>query len=74
MTVYAREGVRYAWLVDPIARTLEAFALGEGGLWKLAGEHRGDARVRVAPFNALELDLAPSWASRRPVHLRRSRK
>jgi len=27
MRIYAREGVRHAWLVDPIARTLEVFRL-----------------------------------------------
>lgn len=57
----AVEGVRYAWLVDPIARTLEVFALGENGRWQLAGEHRGAVRVRVVPFDALELELAAIW-------------
>lgn len=28
--LYAREGVRHLWFVDPDARTLEAFELREG--------------------------------------------
>jgi Uma2 family endonuclease len=58
MPVYAREGVREAWLVDPIERTLEVFALASGARWVAAGVHRGDARVRVPPFEAVELDLS----------------
>jgi Uma2 family endonuclease len=62
MPVYAREGVRNAWLVDPIKRTLEVYALGSGARWVAAGVPRGDARVRVPPFEAVELDLSALWA------------
>jgi len=62
MPIYAREGVRHAWLVDPLARTLEVFALGADGRWILAGVHRGDAAIRAEPFEALELELALLWA------------
>ena len=62
MPLYAREGVRHAWLVDPIARTLEVFALGAEGRWVLAGVHRDAARVRVEPFDAIALDLSVLWA------------
>jgi len=61
MPLYAREGVRHAWLVDPIARTLEVFVLGAEGRWVLAGVHRDAARVRAEPFDAIELDLAVLW-------------
>jgi len=57
-----RDGVRHAWLVDPLARTLEVFALGADGRWILAGVHRGDAAIRAEPFEALELELALLWA------------
>lgn len=33
MPVYAREGVRHAWLIDPVARTLEVHVLGARGVW-----------------------------------------
>ncbi|WP_224366640.1 Uma2 family endonuclease [Hyalangium versicolor] len=59
--VYAREGVGHLWLVDPEARTLEVLRLGEGRYVQL-GVHEGAVRVRAAPFEALELDLARLWA------------
>ena len=62
MPLYAREGVRHAWLVDPLARTLEVCTLGAEGRWVPASVHRDDARVRVEPFDAIELDLAVLWA------------
>ncbi|WP_437501105.1 Uma2 family endonuclease [Sorangium sp. So ce1099] len=62
MPVYAREGVRYAWLVDPIARTLEVYVLGEERRWGAAVVHRDAARVRIEPFDAIELDLSMLWA------------
>ena len=61
MPIYAREGVRHAWLVDPIARTLEAFVL-EGQRWGAIGTWRDSDRVRVPPFEAIELDLSVLWA------------
>ncbi|KYG11149.1 hypothetical protein BE21_58170 [Sorangium cellulosum] len=62
MPIYAREGVRYAWLVDPIARTLEVFSLASGRAWSPVATHRDAARVRVEPFDAIELDLSVLWA------------
>jgi Uma2 family endonuclease len=61
MPIYARERVPYLWLVDPIARTLEACRL-EKDRWLLLGTWRDDARVRVDPFAELELELAGLWA------------
>ncbi|KYF87522.1 hypothetical protein BE18_20930 [Sorangium cellulosum] len=63
MPVYAREGVRHAWLVDPIARTLEVFSLASGRAWTPVATHRDAARVRVEPFAAIELDLSLLWAN-----------
>jgi len=61
MPIYAREQVGHVWLVDPIARTLEACRL-EHGRWLLLGTWRDDAKVRAEPFDAFELDLAGLWA------------
>ncbi|WP_437898740.1 Uma2 family endonuclease [Sorangium sp. So ce124] len=63
MPIYAREGVRHAWLVDPIQRTLEVYVLGADRRWGPAVVHRDAARVRVEPFDAVELDLSVLWAS-----------
>ena len=62
MPIYAREGVRYASLVDPIARTLEVYVLGQDRRWGPAVVHRDAAHVRVEPFDAIELDLSVLWA------------
>jgi Uma2 family endonuclease len=61
MDVYARERVRHAWLVDPLAKLLEAWRL-EGDRWLRLGSWRGDARIRVEPFEAVELELGMLWA------------
>jgi Putative restriction endonuclease len=60
MTTYAREGVPWAWILDPVGRTLEVYRL-DGERWLAAGAHRGNARVRVAPFEAIELELEALW-------------
>lgn len=60
LPVYAREGVRHVWLLDPLARTLEVFQL-EGSKYSLQGLHSGSASVRAEPFEALELELAALW-------------
>jgi Uma2 family endonuclease len=61
MPVYAREGVRYAWLVDPVTRTIEVHLLGARGRWSKPEVHRDARRVRLPPFEAVELDLASLW-------------
>jgi Uma2 family endonuclease len=61
MPAYAREGVAHAWLVDPVKRTLEAYTLLPGRHWSEPVIHRGDARVRVPPFDAIELELSALW-------------
>jgi Uma2 family endonuclease len=62
LPIYAREAVRHAWLIDPLARTLEAYRL-ERGQWLVVGTWRDDARVRAEPFEALDLDLAGFWSA-----------
>ena len=60
MRIYAREGVRHLWLVDPLARTLEVFRL-EGERWLLLATHADDERVRAEPFEAAQLEIARWW-------------
>ncbi|HYO51810.1 Uma2 family endonuclease [Archangium sp.] len=60
LPVYAREGVRHVWFLDPEARMLEVFRL-EGVRYSLLVTHTGTARVRAEPFEALELELAALW-------------
>jgi Uma2 family endonuclease len=61
MPIYAREHVEHVWLLDPIARTLEAYRL-ENPHWMLLGTWEGDARVRAEPFETFELELGGLWA------------
>jgi Uma2 family endonuclease len=60
LPVYASAGVRHVWLVDPEARTLEVFRL-DGVHYTLLATYAGAARVRVEPFEAVELELAFLW-------------
>lgn len=60
MPLYARHRVAYAWLVDPLAHTLEAFEL-LGERWAVIGSFRDDDRVSVAPFAEIVIALADLW-------------
>jgi Uma2 family endonuclease len=60
VAIYAREQVGHAWLIDPIARTLEVLRL-EAGRWVIVSTHAGDATVRVEPFAEIEIALADLW-------------
>jgi Uma2 family endonuclease len=60
MPIYAQFGVAYAWLLDPRARTLEAYAL-DAGNWREIGRFRDADIVWVAPFDAVPLDLDALW-------------
>jgi Uma2 family endonuclease len=61
MPVYARFGVAFVWLVNPIERSLEAFALHEG-LWTVIGGFQDSDTVNVSPFEEFALNLADLWA------------
>jgi Uma2 family endonuclease len=56
---YARAGVAYAWLVDPLQRFIDAFRL-VNGQWALLGTY-GDDIARIEPFDAVEIPLATLW-------------
>lgn len=60
LTIYAREGVRHAWFIDPIAQTVEVLRL-ESGRWSILATHAGQDIVRAEPFDALDLDLTLLW-------------
>lgn len=60
LPMYAAEGVRWAWLVDPDTRTVEAFA-NEAGRWMLLGNWVGDDAARIPPFEAAEFAMLNWW-------------
>ena len=61
LTIYAREQVAHAWLIDPLARTLEVLRL-EAGRWTILATHSGADVVRAEPFTEIELELGALWA------------
>lgn len=58
--IYAREGVRHVWLVNPVIQTLEVLRL-ENGRWSNVATWRGEEKVRAEPFDAIELELSLLW-------------
>ncbi len=59
--LYARQGVPHLWLIDPVARVLEAFEL-VGAAWQLQGTWSADAVVKgLAPWPELTIQLADWW-------------
>lgn len=63
--VYAKHSVGYAWLMDPVDRTLEIKQLHEGHYLDLAVHSEGV--VRAEPFDAIEIDLTMIWGSPAPA-------
>ncbi len=62
---YADHGVGHAWIVDPVARTLEVYRRTEAGFALVAG-HEGTETVRAEPFEATELRLDQWWIPDEP--------
>ncbi len=60
--VYAREGVRHLWFVDPIALSLEAFVLRETE-WVLIDTLFEIASVSLPPFKAVSFNLGELWST-----------
>jgi Uma2 family endonuclease len=60
LPIYAREGVRHAWIVDPIARTIEVLRLDDG-CWLLVSTYGGLDQVCTEPFEQVELEMALLW-------------
>lgn len=61
LPIYARERVQHVWLLDPRLQTLELFDL-HGARYELVGTWRGNATVRVPPFEVLELEVGALWS------------
>lgn len=60
LTIYARECVSHAWLIDPVGQILEVLRL-EGGRWTIVSTAAGTAVLRAEPFDAIEIDLTMLW-------------
>jgi len=60
MPIYAREGVAFAWLVEPKQQLLEVSKLHERQ-WLQIAVHGGADVVRIEPFTEIEIDLTLIW-------------
>lgn len=60
LPIYARFGVAFVWLVDPVARTLEAYELQQGR-WLLLATLKDEDAVSLPPFDAVSFSLADLW-------------
>jgi Uma2 family endonuclease len=66
LPIYADACVGHVWLINPITRTLEVFRR-QGRDWLLLGAHAGNQKVRLEPFDTIELDLSPLWSDLPPI-------
>ena len=60
MPRYAAAGVKHLWLVDPILKTVETFALDQGS-WRLLGAYGDERELRAPPFDAVALNPRALW-------------
>lgn len=61
LPLYANWNVHCVWVVDPIARTLEAFRL-EKERWVLLDVFSLETEARIEPFDAIAFDVASLWS------------
>jgi len=59
-TQYAGGGVKFYWIVDPLARSFEAYIL-KSGSYAPAASGAGNDVVSAEPFKGLEIPLGKLW-------------
>lgn len=60
LAIYAEYGVGHCWYVDPLARTLEVFAL-TGGKWLISATFKDADPVTAPPFEVHTFPLDVLW-------------
>jgi len=60
MPLYAKYGVRYLWLVDPLLKTLEVYELRDG-CWLNIKNYKDNDAVSAVPFNEIVIQLDDLW-------------
>ncbi|MCB9741428.1 MAG: Uma2 family endonuclease [Alphaproteobacteria bacterium] len=63
--LYARAGVGWYWMINPVTRLLEAWARHKG-TWRRLGAWTDEQTARIAPFDAIELELGLLFPPRPP--------
>ncbi len=61
--IYARNAVRWFWIMDVQQRTIEAHELVQNR-WELIGTFGGNDPALIPPFDTVALDLAALWRVR----------
>src|SRR5262249_39521975 len=61
LQLYARYGIANYWIVDPEARTVEAYVLA-GDAYRLEKRGTEPETVSLPPFASLAIDLAMLWS------------
>ena len=61
MPLYAQQGVKHFWMVDPISKTLEIYE-NDHARWVLVHTYANDDKVRSVPFDAIEIELSMLWS------------
>lgn len=63
--IYARQGVRHLWVIDPLEHSVEVYRLFEDDEgtrgWLSVGGYVDDETVHAEPFDALPLPLKRLW-------------
>ena len=62
IAIYARHGIGHVWLIDPVAMTMDVFGL-ESGKWVLLGSFADNDKVRIEPFQEIEINLGDLWVA-----------
>lgn len=60
MAIYARLGIGFYWLIDPLAQILEAYQL-KNKHWVLLKSYADAEEVAIAPFAEYSFSLANLW-------------
>jgi len=60
LPIYRQAGIGHAWVIDPIARTLEVLRCHEESCL-IAAAYQNQDKVRAEPFEAVEIDLSLLW-------------
>jgi len=60
LPIYARENVSFAWLVDPLQKTVEIMRLS-ADISQLLHDYGGEEQMSAPPFKELTIDLHTVW-------------
>lgn len=60
MPLYAKHGVEFLWIVDPVMKTSESYRR-EGALWLARSSFGADDVAALEPFDAVPFDLGALW-------------